>query len=77
MHITDLILLYNLVLNLALSVRGGQATRPETFENFYFGSVGEHAWGDVARRIGPILFKKGKVEKAEARSVEACACTLE
>jgi hypothetical protein len=71
-------LLYNIVLNLALSVRGGQATRPEAFENFYFGSVGEHAWGDVAKKIGPILLAKGKVEKAEARSVKACElCSVE
>lgn len=68
-------LLYTLVLNLALSVRSGQATRPEAFANFYFGSVGEHAWGDVARKIGPILLAKGKVEKAEARSVKACKCS--
>ncbi|KAF8609019.1 NAD(P)-binding protein [Ceratobasidium sp. AG-I] len=73
-HITDLVMLYTLVLNLALSVRGGQETRPEAFANFYFGSVGEHAWGNVARKIGPILLAKGKVEKAEARSVKACEC---
>ncbi|CAE7211581.1 unnamed protein product [Rhizoctonia solani] len=70
-HITDLVQLYTLVLNLALSVRIGEANRPEAFANFYFGSVGEHAWGDIAKRLGPILLKKGKVEKAEARSIEA------
>jgi hypothetical protein len=63
--------LYNLVLGLALSVRSGETPRPETFANFYFGSVGEHAWGDIARKIGPILLQKGKVEKAEARSIRA------
>ncbi|CAE6438851.1 unnamed protein product [Rhizoctonia solani] len=70
-HITDLVQLYTLVLNLALSVRIGEAPRPEAFANFYFGSVGEHAWGDVAKKLGPILLKKGKVEKAEARSIKA------
>ncbi|CAE6462077.1 unnamed protein product [Rhizoctonia solani] len=70
-HISDLIKLYSLVLNLALSVRAGEAPRPEAYANFYFGSVGEHAWGDIARKIGPILLKKGKVEKAEARSIKA------
>lgn len=62
--------LYDLVLKLALSVRAGKAPRPETFTNFYFGSAAVHEWGDVARKIGPILLKKGKVEKAEARSVK-------
>ncbi|KAG9123988.1 hypothetical protein FRC07_013292 [Ceratobasidium sp. 392] len=70
-HISDLILLYNIILNLALSVRSGQTPRPEVYTNFYFASVGEHAWGDIAKQIGPILFTKGKVEKAEARSVKA------
>ncbi|CAE6480478.1 unnamed protein product [Rhizoctonia solani] len=70
-HITDLVQLYTLVLNLALSVRTGEAPRPEAFANFYFGSVGEHAWGDIAKKLGPILLKKGKVEKAEARSIKA------
>ncbi|CAE6416212.1 unnamed protein product [Rhizoctonia solani] len=70
-HISDLIKLYSLVLNLALSVRAGETPRPETFANFYFGSVGEHAWGDIAKKLGPILLKKGKVEKAEARSIKA------
>lgn len=69
-HITDLVQLYNLVLKLALSVRAGKAPRPETFANFYFGSTAVHEWGDIARKIGPILLKKGKVEKAEARSVK-------
>ncbi|KAJ1304796.1 hypothetical protein OPQ81_005932 [Rhizoctonia solani] len=70
-HITDLVQLYILVLNLALSVRAGETPRPETFANFYFGSVEEHAWGDVAKQLGPILLKRGKVEKAEARSIGA------
>ncbi|CAE6514169.1 unnamed protein product [Rhizoctonia solani] len=70
-HITDLVQLYTLVLNLALSVRAGETSRPEAFANFYFGSVGEHAWGDIAKRLGPILLKRGKVEKAEARSINA------
>ncbi|KAG8703231.1 hypothetical protein FRC09_004276 [Ceratobasidium sp. 395] len=70
-HISDLVLLYNLILNLALSVRGGQTPRPEAYANFYFASVGEHAWGNLAKQIGPILLAKGKVEKAEARSVKA------
>jgi hypothetical protein len=70
-YISDLTLLYTLVLNLALSVRAGNNTRPETFENFYFGSVGEHAWGHVAKKIGLVLFERGKVERAEARSVKA------
>ncbi|QRV79625.1 NAD(P)H-binding family protein [Ceratobasidium sp. AG-Ba] len=70
-HISDLIQLYTIILNLALSVRAGETPRPEAYTNFYFASVGEHAWGDVAKRIGPILLAKGKVEKAEARSVKA------
>ncbi|KAG8690322.1 hypothetical protein FRC11_012399, partial [Ceratobasidium sp. 423] len=70
-HITDLVQLYTLVFNLALSVRTGETPRPEVFANFYFGSVGEHAWGDIAKQLGPILLKKGKVEKAEARSIKA------
>lgn len=70
-HISDLVKLYALVLNLGLSVRAGETPRPETFANFYFGSVGEHAWGDIAKQLGPILLQRGKVEKAEARSIRA------
>ncbi|KAG8722035.1 hypothetical protein FRC08_007804 [Ceratobasidium sp. 394] len=70
-HISDLVALYNIILNLALSVRSGQTPRPEVYTNFYFGSVREYAWGDIAKLIGPILLAKGKVEKAEARSVKA------
>ncbi|KAG9101516.1 hypothetical protein FS749_006086 [Ceratobasidium sp. UAMH 11750] len=70
-HISDLVSLYSIVLNPALSVRSGQTPRPEVYANFYFGSVREYAWGDIARLIGPILLAKGKVEKAEARSVKA------
>ncbi|CAE6416203.1 unnamed protein product [Rhizoctonia solani] len=69
-HINDLVKLYDLVYKHAISVRDGK-TRPKKFENFYFGSVGEHAWGDIAKQLGPLLHKKGKADTSEARSITA------
>ncbi|KAJ1304798.1 hypothetical protein OPQ81_005934 [Rhizoctonia solani] len=70
-HISDLVKLYSLVYKLALSVRDGKTPRPQKFENFYFGTAGEHAWGDIAKQLGPLLHKKGKADTPEARSITA------
>ncbi|CAE6439167.1 unnamed protein product [Rhizoctonia solani] len=70
-HINDLVKLYELVLQHAISVRDGQTPRPAKFENFYFGSAGEHVWGDIAKQLGPLLHQKGKADTPEARSITA------
>ncbi|CAE6503271.1 unnamed protein product [Rhizoctonia solani] len=56
-HINDLVKLYELVLQHALSVREGKTPRPAKYANFYFGTAGEH--------------KKGKADTPEARSITA------
>ncbi|KAG8690324.1 hypothetical protein FRC11_012401 [Ceratobasidium sp. 423] len=70
-HINDLVKLYELVLQRASSVRDGKTPRPQKFENFYFGTAGEHAWGDIAKQLGPLLHKKGKADTPDARSITA------
>ncbi|CAE6480465.1 unnamed protein product [Rhizoctonia solani] len=70
-HISDLVKLYELVLQHALSVREGKIPRPPKFANFYFGTAGEHVWGDIAKQIGTLLHKKGKADTPEARSITA------
>ncbi|TDL24606.1 NAD(P)-binding protein [Rickenella mellea] len=65
-HIHDLTDLYDLVFNLAIS---GKDTAKSPFEKFYFGSVGEHTWGEVARDIAPLLHKRGLVNSDQAISV--------
>ncbi|CAE6480471.1 unnamed protein product [Rhizoctonia solani] len=70
-HINDLVKLYELVLQHALSVREGKTPRPPKFANFYFGTAGEHAWGDIAKQLGLLLHKKGKADTPEARSITA------
>ncbi|CAE6438857.1 unnamed protein product [Rhizoctonia solani] len=70
-HIEDLVKLYELVLQQALSVREGKTPRPPKFANFYFGTSGEHTWGSIAEQLGPLLHKRGKVDTPEARSITA------
>jgi nucleoside-diphosphate-sugar epimerase len=64
-HIDDLADLYILVLQHALQNKS--TVIPE--EEYYWGSVNDHAWGDIARLAGQILHKRGLVNTPEAKSV--------
>jgi len=64
-HINDLSNLYLLILDLALSGKDSN----KAFGKFYFGSVGEHAWGDVAKALAPLLYDRGVVDNAQAVSI--------
>ncbi|KAG9019811.1 hypothetical protein FRB90_005959 [Tulasnella sp. 427] len=64
-HIEDLMDLYGLVLELGLSGDGPS----DAYERFFFGSVGEHVWGEVAKELGKIMHQKGLVDTAEVKSI--------
>jgi hypothetical protein len=64
--------LYILVLGRALHVR----EKEDPFTKLYWGSNESHAWGDLVREIGKDLYKRGKVETAEAVSVESLGMAL-
>ncbi|KAG8897894.1 hypothetical protein FRC01_011123, partial [Tulasnella sp. 417] len=64
-HIEDLMDLYGLVLELGLS---GNAPS-DAYERFFFGSAGEHVWGNVAKELARIMHQKGLVESAEVKSI--------
>ena len=61
----DLMDLYLIIIELALS---GKDTN-KSFGKFYFGSVGEHAWGDAAKDLAPILYARGLVDNPKAISI--------
>ncbi|KAF8598918.1 NAD(P)-binding protein [Ceratobasidium sp. AG-I] len=67
-HIKDLQALYLLVIKHALEARANKV-QVESYENFYFGSVGSHEWGDVSKVLAPLLYEKKLVTKPEAVSV--------
>lgn len=68
-HIADLADLYQIVLDKALVERAtGLNSNLDPYERFYFGSVGEHTWGDVARKLAPLLHARGLVDTPEAVS---------
>jgi len=64
-HIDDLVVLYDLVLGRAFS---GQ-DKGSPYAKFYFGSVGEHAWGDVDRRVAKLLYERKKLQSPDAHNV--------
>lgn len=64
-HIRDLTELYALVLEHALSGKNNG----KSYENFFWGSVGEHAWGDVTQALAQKLHTKGLVDSNTPRSV--------
>jgi len=71
-HIHDLSDLYVIVLDKAIVERAtGIDANADPYERFYFGSVGEHQWGDVARKLAPLLHSRGLVDNADAVSVPA------
>jgi hypothetical protein len=60
--------LYILILGRALRVR----EKEDPFTKLYWGSNEQiHVWGDIVREIGKDLYKRGKLETAEAVSVES------
>ncbi|KIM29664.1 hypothetical protein M408DRAFT_67513 [Serendipita vermifera MAFF 305830] len=65
-HIEDLVDLYIIVTNLAISELG---TKTDPYSKFFWGSVGLHTWGDIARKIGNILYAKGLIDKVEPKSI--------
>ncbi|KAG8806973.1 hypothetical protein FRC17_004700 [Serendipita sp. 399] len=67
-HIADLVDLYILVTQLAISELA-PAAKVDSFHKFFWGSVGTHIWGDVARQIGVVLKQKGLAETDEAKSI--------
>ena len=56
-HIKDLQALYLLVIKHALEARANKV-QVESYENFYFGSVGSHEWGAVSKALAPLLYEK-------------------
>lgn len=74
-HIADLADLYYLILEKALAERvtgpllaEGADSDLDPYTHFYWGSVGTHSWGDVARALAPLLYKAGVVENDQAKS---------
>jgi len=67
-HIDDLVDLYIIVTNLALSELG-PAAKVDSYNKFFWGSVGKHVWGDIARKVGTILHGQGLIDSAEAKSI--------
>jgi hypothetical protein len=67
-HVADLVDLYTLILNLAVTSLVPAAPQ-DSYSKFFWGSVGEHVWGDISREIGKILFAKGIVSTPEAKSI--------
>jgi len=68
-HIADIKELYHLILEKALSERSTGRFSPDPYERFYFGSVGSFSFGDLARLIAPVLYKRKLVDSPEAVSV--------
>jgi hypothetical protein len=66
-HIDDLVDLYTLVFAFALNPSEDSTS---AYERFYWGSVAEHVWGDVARELVRLLYAKGLVQTDVARGVE-------
>ena len=67
-HIEDLVDLYLIVTNLALSELG-PAAKVDSYNKFFWGSVGKHVWGDIARKVGTILHGQGLIDSAEPKSI--------
>ncbi|KAF8305795.1 hypothetical protein DL93DRAFT_2172467, partial [Clavulina sp. PMI_390] len=69
-HIADLAYLYQVILDKALVDRAtGLNIDIDPYERFYFGSVAEHTFGDVARKLAPLLHARGLVDTIETASI--------
>lgn len=65
-YIQDLVTLYGLVFDLAVS---GDDRSADPYTRFYFGSAVEFYWGDVARALAKLLHAKGLIESTVPKSV--------
>lgn len=65
-YIEDLMNLYGLVFDLALS---GKDTNTDAFARFYFGASAEFYWGDVAKALAKLLHATGLIDSPEPKSV--------
>lgn len=68
-HIDDQVEEFIIVLRKALQERADGAFPKDPYERFYWGAVGTHTWGEVARALASLLFEKGVVNSPEAVSV--------
>jgi len=68
-HIDDLTTLYIIVLKHALEITKTGIKR-SPYESFYTACAYEHCWGDIAKRLGTILHKRGVVDTAECKSIK-------
>ncbi|KAG8909003.1 hypothetical protein FRB99_000106 [Tulasnella sp. 403] len=66
-HIDDLVQLYLLVF--AFAITG--VNKSVAYGNFFFGSAGQHIWGNVAKELARLLHQKGLVKDDTVRSVSA------
>lgn len=64
-HIDDLIELYGLVLDLAISGNGSS----DPYENFFFGSSDSYVWADVSKELAKQLHARGLIDSDEPKSV--------
>ncbi|KAG8926169.1 hypothetical protein FRC03_012695 [Tulasnella sp. 419] len=64
-HIKDLVKLYQLVFELALSGNN----QNKSYANFYWGSSGEHQWKTVVEAFAKILLKKRLIDTEEVKSI--------
>ncbi|KAF9512444.1 hypothetical protein BS47DRAFT_1345367 [Hydnum rufescens UP504] len=68
-HITDIVNLYLLVCEKALSERSTGHIPPDPFERFYFGAAESASFLEFARLIAPLLYERKLVDSPEAVSV--------
>jgi len=68
-HISDIVNLYSLVFEKALSERSTGHIPSDPFERFYFGAVGSASFLELARLIAPLLYERKLVDSPEAVSV--------
>ncbi|KAG8882967.1 hypothetical protein FRB97_007454 [Tulasnella sp. 331] len=65
-HIDDLMDLYTLVLDLALS---DTRIPNSSYARFFWGSAHTHVWGEVAKDLAVFMYRKGLVDSDEVKSV--------
>lgn len=65
-HIDSLMDLYVRVFDLALS---GTGIPDSPYARFFWGSANTHVWGEVARDLATLMYRKGLVDVEEVRSV--------
>ncbi|KAG8859277.1 hypothetical protein FRB96_004492 [Tulasnella sp. 330] len=71
-HISDLVELYTLVFDRALTDNKGSLSNLQpvsSYERFYWGSAATHVWGEVAKSLAVLLHKRGLVETEEVKPV--------